>query len=383
MSRHDPYAPCPCGSDLKYKWCCQKVEADVERIERLVSNGQLDTALAAIGQSLARNPDNPSLFQWKVMILTDLEREDELWDAVLSFVTKHRSNAFAHSRLLEASTTKESNKALITRIHDALENTDATKRGFLWDGLLVASRKLDRDYEMPLSIILKALSVVYSRGFETEGVPSMSYQNTLRNSAIPPRLKFGFDAVVSPANLDESRLKRFEEGVKLFRENHYRRALKCFQELSAGGDEPELFWSIAVCQTLLVNPAAAEATLKKHLTKLDPGSTTAVDSEMLRQQIHVSSDSESQEVLRLAWPIRNRAKLLETLEGEELIATLATRRQLEADSEPLNFGLLSGPPVDLTDVAAIRAFHPRSWLTSKWIKTRCRLRRPMTARSTY
>ena len=58
MALVDPYSPCPCGSGQKYKWCCQKVEAYAERAQRLVDNGQYESALKPLDEGLAKVPDN-------------------------------------------------------------------------------------------------------------------------------------------------------------------------------------------------------------------------------------------------------------------------------------------------------------------------------------
>ena len=61
MALVDPYAPCHCGSGQKYKWCCQSVEAYVERSQRLLDNGQHELAINPLLEGLAKVPDNVSL----------------------------------------------------------------------------------------------------------------------------------------------------------------------------------------------------------------------------------------------------------------------------------------------------------------------------------
>ena len=48
MALVDPYSPCPCGSDKKFKWCCQKAEPTPSGRQRLAENGQYDTAIAVL-----------------------------------------------------------------------------------------------------------------------------------------------------------------------------------------------------------------------------------------------------------------------------------------------------------------------------------------------
>ena len=59
MALVDPYSPCPCGSDKKFKWCCQKAEPYVERANRLAENGQFDAAVAVARRRAAQGPRKP------------------------------------------------------------------------------------------------------------------------------------------------------------------------------------------------------------------------------------------------------------------------------------------------------------------------------------
>src|SRR4051812_44338911 len=74
----DPYAPCPCGSGQKFKWCCQKVEAFAERSQRLYEGHQIEGSLAALDEGLKKFPDNPLLLIRKAVIQT---REGHLAEA--------------------------------------------------------------------------------------------------------------------------------------------------------------------------------------------------------------------------------------------------------------------------------------------------------------
>ena len=46
MAAVDPYAPCPCGSGEKFKWCCHKIEAIADRAQRLYDGHQIEAVLA-------------------------------------------------------------------------------------------------------------------------------------------------------------------------------------------------------------------------------------------------------------------------------------------------------------------------------------------------
>ena len=73
MALVDPYSPCPCGSDKKFKWCCQKAEPYVEKSNRLAENGQYDAAISVLDEGLAKDPDNPWLLLRKAFLLVAAE----------------------------------------------------------------------------------------------------------------------------------------------------------------------------------------------------------------------------------------------------------------------------------------------------------------------
>jgi hypothetical protein len=69
MALVDPYSPCPCGSEKKYKWCCHKVDPYIERVQRLVENGQTESAVSVLNEGLAKVPDSPLLLIRKAVFL--------------------------------------------------------------------------------------------------------------------------------------------------------------------------------------------------------------------------------------------------------------------------------------------------------------------------
>ena len=64
----DPYAPCPCGSGKKLKFCCADLAADIEKIDKLVSSDQPQAALRHVEKLLAKDPDRASLLDMRAML---------------------------------------------------------------------------------------------------------------------------------------------------------------------------------------------------------------------------------------------------------------------------------------------------------------------------
>src|SRR5436305_3972535 len=89
MAAVDPYSPCPCGSGEKFKWCCQKVESYAERAQRMVDNGQFESALKPLGEGLAKFPDNPWLLTRKALIELHLKQAEAAKQTLRALLKKH------------------------------------------------------------------------------------------------------------------------------------------------------------------------------------------------------------------------------------------------------------------------------------------------------
>ena len=89
MALVDPYAPCHCGSGQKYKWCCQSVEAYVERSQRLLDNGQYELAINPLLEGLAKVPDNVSLLLRKALVQLHLNQTESASETLRLLLQKH------------------------------------------------------------------------------------------------------------------------------------------------------------------------------------------------------------------------------------------------------------------------------------------------------
>jgi tetratricopeptide (TPR) repeat protein len=73
----DAYAPCPCGSGKKFKWCCQPIHIQIDRAMRQEADGQHEAALHTMDEVIASNPANPEALGRKAQILYAQDKIDE------------------------------------------------------------------------------------------------------------------------------------------------------------------------------------------------------------------------------------------------------------------------------------------------------------------
>src|SRR5947209_13878507 len=78
----DLYAPCPCGSGKKFKWCCQPIHVQIDKAFNLHAEGQHEVALRTMNQVVADHPTNPEAWGRKAQLLYENDQVDEAEEAL-------------------------------------------------------------------------------------------------------------------------------------------------------------------------------------------------------------------------------------------------------------------------------------------------------------
>jgi len=91
----EPYAPCPCGSGKKYKFCCRKLEPAFRRIMALLDR-DLDKALIEIRKLKAHHPDHLELIILEAVGLMNLERLGEALGILYQAAQHHETCPRVH-----------------------------------------------------------------------------------------------------------------------------------------------------------------------------------------------------------------------------------------------------------------------------------------------
>jgi len=92
----DPYAPCPCGSGKKLKFCCQPIIGEMEKIERLQENNQPRMALQLLVRLQKDHPDHPWIVTHKALALIDDGQFAEAESELRRFLRKHPEHPLAN-----------------------------------------------------------------------------------------------------------------------------------------------------------------------------------------------------------------------------------------------------------------------------------------------
>jgi hypothetical protein len=138
----DPYAPCPCGSGKKVKFCCSDLVGDIEKIHRMIEGDQPRAALRHAEQTLARHPRRASLLDLRASLELALGEADAARATIAEFLQADPQNPSAHAcqAMLLAST--EGGRAAVNPLQRALALIEREMPQRVFEAIGVVGRAL-------------------------------------------------------------------------------------------------------------------------------------------------------------------------------------------------------------------------------------------------
>ncbi|HWE35621.1 MAG TPA: hypothetical protein VG406_03545 [Isosphaeraceae bacterium] len=312
MAEVDPYAPCPCGSGQKFKWCCQKVEVFATKAERLQAGGQLELALQALDEGLRKHPDNAWLLVRKALALVQGERSAEARPVLERIVQAQPAHAGAHALLTRVLLETEGPAPAAAQLQRGLAAVPREQWPPLAYMAQLVGTLLGRIGDFPPAI--KHLELAEAI-LPDDRMLASSVEMIERDPTVAPWLKDRDAPSPPPADLDEPALGRFRAALEQAEAGLWARAATAFEALTAegiaGADR-----NLGFCKLWMVDEAGAVAALRRHVARL--GETEeAVDIEALCQLVALAGPDDLVEHVQLIWPLRDREALLATLKGRK------------------------------------------------------------------
>ena len=124
----DPYAPCPCGSGKKLKFCCGDLASEIEKVHRMIQGEQPHAALKHVEHLLEKEPQRASLLDLRVTLELSLHSFDAARQTIDTFLAAHPQNTSAHAHAAIFSSATESGAEAIGPLQDSLELLERTCR---------------------------------------------------------------------------------------------------------------------------------------------------------------------------------------------------------------------------------------------------------------
>lgn len=94
----DHYAPCPCGSGKKLKFCCSDLVHEIEKVHRMLEGDQPRAALSHLEATLAKAPGRASLLDLKASIELSLNEDDAARRTIEEYCRVDPQNPSAHAQ---------------------------------------------------------------------------------------------------------------------------------------------------------------------------------------------------------------------------------------------------------------------------------------------
>lgn len=98
----DVYAPCPCGSGKKVKFCCGNALSEMDRVSRLHEKHQPQQALDALQKISQQYPEAPIVPITRAQLLMEQQRFDEAAALMRDFTKQHNEIGHGHALLAMA-----------------------------------------------------------------------------------------------------------------------------------------------------------------------------------------------------------------------------------------------------------------------------------------
>jgi tetratricopeptide (TPR) repeat protein len=354
MAVAEPYAPCPCGSGQKYKWCCQKVESTADRAQRLAETGQIQMALETLDEGLRKEPDSPLLLIRKAAYLVHRKEHAPAVQALRALVRKQPAHLAAIALLARLELATDGPRAGIARIQQGLAALGPDQRKDLAEAVSMVG-----SYVVEVGFFAAAL-----KHFELAAQLAPDFEKTesaLRmvesNPEVTAWVKNRYALAEPPEGLPADRWGRFAEALGWARQGLWESAAAAFELLAADRAAlPAADRNLGLCRLWLGDHAPAAAALRRSIARA--GATSeAVDIEALCQQITPAGSDDMVEHVQWIWPLRDREALLARLRAD-------TRVSAE-DRAPIDPEDPKSPEVDhfaLLDIApppAQRGLEPR------------------------
>jgi tetratricopeptide (TPR) repeat protein len=330
MALVDPYSPCPCGSEKKFKWCCQKVEAYAERGLRLEENGQHDAALGAYDEGLAKAPKNPWLLLRKTILLSEMQRLDDARRCVAIVLDSQPDHAGAASLLCRLLIATEGPAAAVVQLQRGLLHANPERRKQLCKITALLAMELARSNHIQAA--LKHFELATRLDSSAGSIVQSALTSLKANAAVAPWLKDAYALEGAPGGMESSSRARFEQALDWARDGIWDSAAAAFELLSAdrvAGHAAD--HNLGLCRLWLADDDGAITALRRWIGREGP-TTKAVDLEVVCQLIDEPTDNDPIEQVQLTWPLRDRPALMRILEGDSAIVA-GPKRHLDPEDE--------------------------------------------------
>ncbi len=328
----DPYAPCPCGSGKKLKFCCTDLAADIEKVMGMLEGEQPHAALKHVEHLLQKQPHRASLLDLKTSLELGLHEFEAAGKTLKTFLAEHPQSASAHAQAAILAASNNSAAEAVTNLQNAIELLEddmpqrvleaigAVGQALLYAGELVAARA---------HLLLYAGIGPVEDNLAIKLLLRMNLQANL-----PLLLRDYLPLADCPDDAPWS--DQYQQAVTLSNRGSYRRAEAILSKLRSDiGPEPAIVVSLALLRGWLADTPQLVAGLHEYAA-LDIPFEDATLAEALAQLLDADVKDPQLETVQLTYPINDEDALSEVLSRDKRIEDyeIPTPPKEQEDSPP-------------------------------------------------
>jgi tetratricopeptide (TPR) repeat protein len=362
---NDPYAPCPCGSGKKSKWCCQPIHEQLTKIFAMDEQGQHEAALRAMDAVVAEHSTNAEAWGRKALLLLQnqmpAEAEKALAKAFELFPTYPYGNFLKAQLCLHAGNIVEA----VHCLNQSAEHYDPSATDYLaqiYVQIFECQMKLNHPIAARAAIEMAAkfnpadeqlrqgINTIFGKG--NPNLPACAGQ------------MYAFKTLSASAPVE--RRAAWDQALQTSRTGRLSDAVRAFEKLTHSEQaEPEAWFNLALCQAWSGNNPAAVAALDRYVTA-ETDETQAAQAWTLAEVLRYGQGMEDQaDVVEhtIVFALRDPKAFVNEL-GELERAGLLAGAQVNQEEGVLHALILEPPPPALTpELEARQNLKPAAYLT--------------------
>jgi tetratricopeptide (TPR) repeat protein len=324
----DVYAPCPCGSGKKLKFCCAAIIDDMAKVVRFQMADQPRQALSIIEKLDKSHPDNPWVVTTQAELLVALNEPRQAKERLERLLKTHADYPPAFAALALASLFADGYEAARPAIHRALQKclTRFPKNA----GMLVVAISADMQehgHDMSarqyLSLAMRTFAgesreEVFLMLLRLDGDPEIPYP--IRNVHH-----------LSPYPSGGPQAAEASKASALATIGCWGPAARAYARIAEQEPQNAALWqNIGLCRAWDGDETGASEAFHR-AAGLSGDFEFAVECETLGQLFDLKTTSDSVPLCEVHFPIRSASRLLGLLEGDERLSRAAKAKTEEGD----------------------------------------------------
>jgi tetratricopeptide (TPR) repeat protein len=311
----DPYAPCPCGSGKKFKWCCQPIHVQINKAFQQDADGQHEAALRTMDEITAQNPANPEAWGRKAQLLYEndrLEDAEKALDKALELNPEYPFGYYLRGSFRRAE--GELPGALVLfrkaaeRYHPEARDVLAQLYALIADTELKLNRPVAARAALQLAARFDPANENYRKGLEQ----LFGAEGAL---PLPARREYAYQSL--PAAATDQRRAAWQEALSAATTGKLADAARAFADLTAQeGQDAAAWYNLGLTRAWLGDNAAALEALDRYVG-LDNDDVRTAEAwelgEVLRLGVGMEEQADYVEHAA-AFPVRDPERLLQVID---------------------------------------------------------------------